>query len=260
MADNVGIYFPVTINSRNATPNTNNQDFTMELGDLGVSRSLKNYQVALQWVNLCNSVYIVNQYRNKIYFQENGGATLTATLDEGNYDEITFPAEIETQMNSASGLSSPYTVTFSTVTNKININISGGDTVELVAGNNDAYRAMGFSTQGIGLGTATDYLSDGIMDLSGSKALHIEIPQLGNHNSTQSKESAWWTIPLTASFGFVENYRVDFPSWLKIGSEHINHLEIRLWDDEGNPFEVQSNTYLHMGIVLHSGAVRALGQ
>lgn len=67
--------------------------------------------------------YIVNDNNNKIYFEETGGTTLTATIPPGNYDTSSLPAAIKSALEAVGG--STYTVTYNSTTNKITIASDG---------------------------------------------------------------------------------------------------------------------------------------
>lgn len=230
----------VSSQSGSGSPNS----FNIDLGALQLGSNVRSYQIAFNWIHFLNSVTNVNQYNKYIYFNDTGGGgTLTATLTEGDYDSTTFPTEVETQLNAATALAaSPYTATYDSTLGTFNINLAGGDTFELVSGANNAYTLMGFSSAGIGLGQATDYLSDGIMDLSGSKIMRLEISQLGAYGSNSVGTPAFDIIPLSSSFGFIQTYQAPNPIFKPIENVSLSQLTVRLVDENSNLFPLASNT------------------
>jgi hypothetical protein len=241
--------YHIFVSSSDALSNDDNTNFLVGLNQVDTGRGQQGFRIGLEYITFTNSNAVVNPYQNKIYFSENGGATLTATLDTGNYDSTTFIAEIQAEMNSVSGVGSPYTVTFDSTTNKLNINTSS-TSLELISGINTVYHVMGFTSAGIELGALTDYLSDGILDLSGSKTLSVEINPLDRYGFSSSNTTAYQTIPLVSAYGFVELYMPDTIIFKHIRKPNLRELSVRLVDDRGNQFYLASNTYVSMNFIL----------
>ena len=91
--------------------------------------------------------YPVNSINNKIYFNEDAGATLTAVLTPGNYTYATLATEIKTRMDAASTATKTYTVTYDATLNKFTIAISSGLVSFKFLTNtaNSAYKVLGAS-------------------------------------------------------------------------------------------------------------------
>ena len=99
---------------------------------------------------MSNSYYNINNDNNKIYFNEDGGATLTATLTNGFYSSADIASNIENAMEAvslSSGLNVNYTVTFNANTNKLTISSGGGHSFAFKFASNttsSADRVLGF--------------------------------------------------------------------------------------------------------------------
>lgn len=91
--------------------------------------------------------YPINSSNNLIYFQENLGAAVTATITPGSYTIATLITEIQTEMNLVSPNARTYTVTYDTILDLFTITGSAG-TYRMLFGTNTASSAssvIGFS-------------------------------------------------------------------------------------------------------------------
>ena len=111
----------VSVDSRNKDPTQDHNSYTIELDEIRdvLSLELTDAQIPI-------SEYVINETNNIIYFEETDGITLLAEMVVGNYDATTLAAEIETQMNAATGAASTYTVAVDPLQKKFIISSDGG--------------------------------------------------------------------------------------------------------------------------------------
>jgi len=153
--------------------------------------------------------YLINATNNTIYFSENGGDLIEATIPTGNYTEVTLATAIENALETAGA--DTYTVTAdTTLTNKYTITKSSG-TLELFFNGGTEQHATSTRTiykeNSIGpvIGFTPTDLSGGLTytgqnqyNLSGPSYVLLKILNLDNldgvHNKSVSKSFA--KIPL----------------------------------------------------------------
>ena len=116
-----------------------------------------------------NSVLIVNNTNNKIYFEENGGSILTATMTNGDYTTTTLATQIGTAMTAISasaGLVRTYTATFSTITNLFTVTVGTSSFKMLMATytSNSASIITGFNTDDTSF--ASSQVGDSVVNLT----------------------------------------------------------------------------------------------
>jgi len=156
--------------------------------------------------------YLINSTNNTIYFSENGGSLITATIPTGNYTEATLATAIDNALETAG--TDTYTVTVdTTLTNKFTITKSSG-TLELffdggeeqhgtstrtVYKENSIGPIIGFTATDLS-GAAT-YTGQNQYNLSGPSYVLLKLLNIDNldgvHNKSVSKSFA--KIPLDAN-------------------------------------------------------------
>jgi hypothetical protein len=191
-----------------------------------------------------NSIYIVNDTNNKIYFNEFGsGSDLTATLLNGNYTTTTLATEIGTQMTAVSGFARTYTATYSSLTNKFTITVSAS-TFKMRMGTNTTNSARyitGYNTDDATY--ISSHTSDIMVNLSNnvySCNIVIQSQNMTNYLYDNSNTLFTFSVPITVSFGNVSVYepikhyhfRLDGPT---------RNLKIQVRDDLNNLVQLNSD-------------------
>jgi hypothetical protein len=231
------------VNSSLLFLNTDDSQFTQNASDAlfeldsNVFGDLTNFSLSLQSAELANTVYPINRFYNKIYFKENAGATLTASLDFNNYTGTEFASEVQTKLNSVGTLS--YTVAYDNQSKKLSISTTIGNTFQLVEGTNDVYREMGYA---VPTADSISLISDYPVRLDGSAWVDI-LSSVGHMNySSNGRDNVLSRVPLNVPFGNVIFYENESDDFLRTLSSDISTLELRMVDDRNNPFELPNNS------------------
>lgn len=202
-----------------------------------VANDFSGYTLSLQECSIPNLVYPFTTQNNKIYFKENGGSTLTATITSQNYNSTEFVSELQTQLNSAGSLT--YTVSYDSQTEKLSISVPIPDTFQFVAGDNNAYYEIGLV-----LDDETDSSSKTLTNpirLDGSAYIDLQL-SIGNMNySSNGKTNVFGRIANAVPYGGINYYSNDSDDFLSLVVSDITNIDMRLFDDKGNRFQLPSN-------------------
>jgi hypothetical protein len=197
--------------------------------NLNFDHDIENMLLSVQSFNCPNLVYPINTFNNKLYFKEAGGATLTATIPAGNYDGSTILTVLKTQLEIIGILT--YTVSLDQATKLLSISATGN--VQFVSGANSIYRELGFV---VPTSNASSITGSYPINLSGSNHIDIQT-DIGSHNYAASgKNNILFRVPLTVGFGgqiYYDNTESDF---MRISTDNLRNLELRLLDDRGRPW------------------------
>lgn len=190
-----------------------------------------------------NSIYVVNDTNNKIYFNENGsGSDSTATLTNGNYTTATLATEIGTQMTAVTAFARTYTATYSSVTNKFTITVSAS-TFKMRMGTNTTNSARYIT--GYNADDATyisSHTSDVMVNLTNnvySCNIIIQSQSVTNYLYDNSNTLFTFSVPITTTFGDISVYEPIKHYHLRLDTPTRN-LKIQVRDDLNNL--VQLNT------------------
>lgn len=226
---------------------------SLELSDL------VQYKIRVESFTLNNVVYPVNRFYNKMTFEEDDGKatdTYTITLTNQDYTGSQLATEIASQMTTAStaSLGFTYSGSYNSQTKKITITLTDGlpNTFRFTTPtlSNNAYRIAGFTSAGItGQILAVTQTSNSVIDLAGTKYLDIISRSLSTGNvSSSGTSSVLVRIPVSADFGSVLFYQNDNPEALTLRNDNLENVDIQVRDDEGNPYELDSNH--HVSLVI----------
>lgn len=189
-----------------------------------------------------NQVYPVNGYYNKVYFSENGGGILTATLTTQNYDGSELATEIALQMSAVGTLA--YTGSFDLQTHLITISGPGaGNTFEFVAvaSGNDVYNIMGFDTA---LFAAAETLTGNYpVMLAGTQNVDIVLNISTENYVAGITNNIFASVPVVAEFGGPIAYQFGDNLGITVMDDRLDLVTMRLFDEAGNPWELPDNTF-----------------
>lgn len=182
-----------------------------------------------------NSIYNVNNYNNKIYFDESSSSKV-ATLTNGSYDLSSIVTEIQTQMNSAGG--NTYSLSLSSTTNKISF-VSTGDFAFTFGSNtnNSARFLLGMNEEDVSPEAESD-VSDFTIDISPIKYIFCSFDRINSPNiiSNTSLNATFLIRDNNSSFGSILNYKNDDNSYKQIVElKTIKNIKYEFFDDEFNP-------------------------
>lgn len=222
---------------------------TFEINNLRGS-GIKGYRVSFQNVEVPNLVYPINSYNNRIYFSENGGSVLTATLTPNKYTGATLATEIKTQMDAAGTLT--YTVSYDEQSEKLTISVVLPDEFEFVYSSTyyqyNAYEEMGFNYQNFTSGATFE--GDAPINISGTQYVDLITSFATNNWSSSTTSSVLARIPMIVSFGNVIFYEPSSDDDLFVSETRLDSINIELRDDKGNQFVLPFNSNFNMVLKL----------
>jgi hypothetical protein len=197
---------------------------------------------------ITNSVLIVNSTNRSIYFEENGGSILTATMTNGDYTTTTLATQIGTAMTAISasaGLVRTYTATFSTTTNLFTVTVGTSSFKMLMATytTNSASIITGFNTDDASF--ATSQVGDVVVNLTNnvySFNLNIQSQSINNYLVDNNGISYSFSIPVSTSFGNVCSYEPTVNYFIKLDSP-TRVLKVQVRDDNNVLVQLNSDYY-----------------
>lgn len=201
------------------------------------------FRLSLAKVCIPNTVYPINAYNQKIFFDE-GAGTLTATLTSSNYTGTQFAAEIQTQLNAA-GVDT-YTVVYSLQTKKLTITSTG--TFTFVVGALSAFENMGYSE--LNFATAASAVSDFPINIAGTQYVDIVSNVSTQNYSGSTTASVFLRVPMLSGFGSIIYYEPEVEEWVKTYSDNMNELYMQLRDDHGNMWMLPDNSHVSMTLKM----------
>jgi hypothetical protein len=216
-------------------------DFTCSLSNLSLGFN-RNMLLGLDELYLTHLQYPVRSGANRIYFRENGGALLVATIPEGDYDLTSLAAAVASAMTAAGDLSYSASVgeaskrltVFTTLPDEFSLDFSAADS---------AYRVMGF-TQGTITSDQATHTGDQPAIIDGDSFLWLET-NLANYNITSSSalgSRVMECIPISVPFGGIVQYSSNEGNeFLEVGEASLAQISVRLLNADGSQYRMPSN-------------------
>lgn len=236
----------VTINSFDRA-NGSDSNFTVTLN--GTFRE-DFTQMALVNFICTNTFYNVDSTNNTFNFQENIGAVTTATLAVGNYTLTDIITALETAMDAISANARTYTITSSSLTNKLTITGSAG--TFLVKSTGGLNLMLGFSRSS-DTTTALAVISPRIYNLSRYSFFHLSCTlSKGDtfNTSVGNRENIIGYIPVCeSSNGDIYSFRPNPFCWRDVSYPNIDQLQVKLTDDQGVEIELNGG-FMSMCLVF----------
>lgn len=240
----------IYVNSYDKTNGTDT-DFISYVNISGPTLADKT-EVALSQLIITNSIYNVDSSNNKFNFREESNGTIeTATINPGSYSLAQLLPVLKTAMDNSSENSRTYTLTSSTITNKITISSNVG-TFSVCPDNGEGLNLMlGFSRFNETSQSATQ-IAPRIYNLSryGNLLLYCSVIEGNNYNtSSGTTDQILESIPLVESnSGDIFVYEPVDLNWRKLGQQgKINQLRFVLRDATGNTIDLNGG---YMSLVL----------
>jgi hypothetical protein len=218
-------------------------DYTIQ-----INHSLPEGLYRLKQAVIPNSILIVNSTNNRLYFEENGGSILTATLATGDYTTTTLATQIGTAMtniSASSGLTRTYTATFSTITNLFTVTVGTSSFKFLMATytSNSSSIITGFNTDDVSF--ASSQVGDAVVNLTNnvySFNLNIQAQSVINYLVDNAGVSYSFSIPVSTSFGNVCIYEPMVDYFIKFDSP-TRLLKVQVRDDNNVLCQLNSDYY-----------------
>lgn len=109
----------------------------------------KSYRMRFEDIQMPKSYYELNSNYNTFVVIEQGGGTLTITLDQGNYTINELIAELESELDANTTNSNDYTITYDPIQNTISIFFTGTSTqitIDTIANGSTMNQVLGLGS------------------------------------------------------------------------------------------------------------------
>jgi V8-like Glu-specific endopeptidase len=184
----------------------------------------------------------INGHNSKIYFRE-GGIDKVATLTTGYYTISSLLTEIKSAMDTASGGTNTFTVTRSTLPQRLVI--SGTSAFELTFGTNTANSSaeiLGYPAADTS--SATSHTATNIINLASIRSLNFDFNGFSSVSDTTGRSYSL-VIPITTNTPGVQYYEPTetFPQVINFDIPTRN-LSISVRDDDHNVIPLQSDWFM----------------
>lgn len=195
--------------------------------------SVQDVEIPFAW-------YPINANNNSIRFVQSS-TTYDITLTAGVYTPDELATELQTQLNAAT---SGFTVTFSETTLKFTV--SNSTAFNIIDDNNTtAQKLIGLSGD---TGSVTSWVSDNVIDLSGTRHVLLESNLASLINRPRVNTSCVDIIhrfPVTGNPGDVMSDPARNNARFRVtdARRNINEITIRLIDDAGNELDLGGHQF-----------------
>lgn len=204
--------------------------------------SFNSYGVSIDSMVVPNVVYPFNIYNQQVYFKENGGATLNATLSINNYTGAQFATELQTQLNASAGVL-VYTVTYDSQAKLLQISVPGPDTIQFVDGDNNANDEMGLAIPTSNTSTIT---SDYPVNLSGTNFLSVRTSFASRVFDSSTITGTTLRLPVDVGFGNIIFYEASFDDMIETLDGSLAQIVVSFADEKDNPWILPANAGFSM--------------
>lgn len=188
--------------------------------------------------------YTVHAYTSAVDFYDSAvGAVCTAVLTYGNYTGAQLATELAAQMTSACGVPGAYSVSYSSITQKLTIvRNGGGPTFSLRFGTGSyaafsAARIMGYDPL-VDTATAASSTSPYIVQLQGEDYVYLCLNGLGNISNTElvSNVVAKYVFPTGARTSSLDSL---VSPLVKLGEvQNLRQVQVRLYCSDGRLYDL----------------------
>ena len=220
------------------------------------SKHGKKYYLIIHNVLIPKSFYEINSTNNVFKITEEGGGTITITIDPGNYTISELLTELESELDSNTTNTNNYTLTYDDNTSKVIISFTGTSTditINSIANGSTLNEPLGFGisdTQYItnqdsainilaGVLTSASY----VVDLNPTTTIEIESNiSSNNYYFNDGIKSISAIIPMNVdrfAYKFFENHGGH--KTLITNSTPLNRLEFILKDVKGNDIDLNGS-------------------
>ena len=217
-------------------PNTPHES-TFILNDY-ISANFDSYEMAIQSVEVPNLRYPIHSLNDKIYFSENGGGVLTATITQQDYNATQLATEVAAAMTSASGIAEVYSGAYDSQTKKITIPAVGVTSIDFRDGANDSSFVTGLIPS---ITKIQSYEADNTVRLDGTMYVDVRTSLFSHNYSSNGHSSTLFRVPLLVSFGNVAFHSNNTDDFLRTSTDSMQSFSVSLYDDQSRPFILPSN-------------------
>ena len=188
-----------------------------------------------------NSFYNINETNNRIYFSENDGPVLTATLENGYYDSSTIVTNIHTQMELVGAHN--YVITLSSTTNKLTF-VPNTGTFRFLFGSytyNSSKNILGFTADTV---TSSSLTSDIPINLTHTLSLNVRLEGHGIQNYLQDNSSNFYSfsIPVSSNSKELVLYEPLHPQFIKLENS-LSDIRVRVLNEDNDQVTLYNDYY-----------------
>ncbi len=200
--------------------------------------------VTLLWAIIPNSTYNINQYNNRLYFTDGGGAH-TITITAGSYNTTTLGAAIAAAMTAAGAQT--YTVAYDAGTYHYTISAPGAFSLQYINTNTATiFPTLGYKFTA-NSGSSTSFVSNSAVALWDNPYWLIRVDKFSSHVQTSDPDSnfgAFIVDTAAAENGELIHWTQGNAYEQKtLVNTNIDQLYIQLYDHEGRPADINDSEW-----------------
>tara|TARA_R110000868_G_scaffold87171_1_gene244006 strand:- start:1877 stop:2596 length:720 start_codon:yes stop_codon:yes gene_type:complete len=199
--------------------------------------NLRGYSVSLVNVTFPNTVYPINEFNNIVTYTQNS-VQRSFTVPVGSYTLSTMVSALNTGFGvyatvTAAAAPLDKNITITPVTNAITL-----DDVE-----NNIFTEIGFATSAVIPVAGSTGLP---VSLQGTNYVDLVTNFSSNNYSTSNSQKILVRIPIQQEYGTIVFHEPTTPHEVFVGQSQFDDIYMGLYDDKGNKFKLNANSYLSM--------------
>lgn len=216
----------------NTAHTTSNQLIRWNINNFA-TRTRSIISIQLLSVQFPNSVYPINTYNKSITVKQSG-VSETSSLTSGIYSGSTMASHLKTVLDAMS-FAQTYTVTYNTAQQNLTITPSAGTFAISVGSVNDVAYNLGVSDAQSGVESAA-FTTTNPLNIGGTVYVDVHSNLGIDHISSTSSGRLLCRIPVEVDFGEIVTWQPPVPMIYRVDGSSLDYFEVRLYDDQGNPF------------------------
>lgn len=229
----------IQINTKFRTnPTDSSSDCMIEL-----SKIMRKGVYRLVYFLFPNTQYTINSNNDKIYIQTEGADVIECTIEHGFYDYDTFPAALETALNTPESSLNTYDCTYEDIKRKMTIT-SSNTNFRILFDNrlNTCHEVIGFNN--IDTDYAIDHTSDGLVNLDAIHTLNVSVEGIASVSQKQLHGTSF-IIPIPAETFSYTNYLPDnnFEQTIYVHSDK-RIISLKLSDEQNNSVDLNGSDWM----------------
>ena len=171
------------------------------------------------------SFYTFDTYNNKLYLVEDTNDVVEVSIPIGNYTSSTISSALKTALELAG--SGTYTVSYSVLTNKINIQCA--TQFKFLSGSNDAYNELGITNEDVNA-FSTNFTPSEVVDFSGVKTIHL-VSNIGATKCVNQNYNILCSVITEEDNLSISSYEDNSADYINIKNSQISDFQISLYDE-----------------------------
>jgi hypothetical protein len=209
--------------------------------------------VSLEEFRTINSVYPINSTNNTFVFRENSGVVdHVATVPAGSYNGTQIASALQTAMNSATPApANTYTVSFNSITYKINITTTLPNTYSVGAAST-ILNKIGFVPDATFLTGRTGLF---LVRLDGTSYIDIVTSIPCSNVATNGTRRVLKRVYIDVPFGSILFYEDSIPDSIPLRAQDFAMIDIQLFDDTGLPYLLPAECGFQMTLKFSTHSV-----